>query len=158
VTFCRERMSVLNVWGTDARGSMKRITREHHMQVLQLPGVIASHSSCGLHPFCRKVPHLAMSRFLSCDSRSSSVAERQLLLPTPTWKLPGHDMDPTQRVELLVGLPYGSWSYSEPFAHALDVICDWRIPACSCCCERRSASEQSRPMVTARIMSVESGV
>jgi hypothetical protein len=93
VTFCRERMSVLNVWGTDARGSKKLITREHHMQVLQLPGVIASHASCSL--FCRKVSHLAMSRFLSCDPRRSGVAERQLLLPTPTWKLPGHDMDST---------------------------------------------------------------
>src|SRR5260370_42172067 len=78
-----------------------------------------------------KVSHLAMSRLLSCDPGRSGVAERQLLLPTPTWKLPGHDIDSTQRIELLVGLPYGSRSYPEPFAHAFDVIRDRHIPACS---------------------------
>ena len=40
-------------------------------------------------------------------------------------------MDPTQRIELLVGLPYGSWSYSEPFADSLDVIYDRRMLAFS---------------------------
>src|SRR5205085_11015783 len=62
---------------------------------------------------------------------SSGVAEWQLPLPTPAWKLSGNDMDPTERIQLLVGLPHGSRSYAEPFAHGLDVICDRRIPACS---------------------------
>ena len=33
------------------------------------------------------------------------------LLFAPPWKLPGQDMDPTQRIQLLVGLPHGNGSY-----------------------------------------------
>src|SRR3989442_8055583 len=49
----------------------------------------------------------------------------------PRWKLWASDRDPTERIEWLVGLPHGCWSYAEPFAHGLDVIRDWHTPACS---------------------------
>jgi hypothetical protein len=59
---------------------------------------------------------------------ASCVIKGQGYLPfSSRWKLPGHDIDSTQRVELLIGLPHGSWSYPEPFAHGLDVIRDRHI-------------------------------
>jgi len=49
------------------------------------------------------------------------------LLFAPPWKLPGQDMDPTQRIQLLVGLPHRSRSNSQSLAHLFDVIGDRRI-------------------------------
>src|SRR5512142_2162897 len=62
---------------------------------------------------------------------SCIIKGQRYLLFSPRWKPPGHDMDSTQCVELLVGLPYVSRPYSEPFAHGLDVIGDRHILACS---------------------------
>src|SRR5258708_21974583 len=73
-----------------------------------------------------RIRALAMGRL----SVSSIIKGQRYLVFSPPWKPPGHDMDPTQRVQLLVGLPYGSRSYPKPFAHALDVIRDCRILAC----------------------------
>src|SRR5215469_11610599 len=57
----------------------------------------------------------------------SGVAKRQVPLPGTAWQLSGHDLHSTERVQLLVGLPYGSWSYPKSFAYCLDVLCDRRI-------------------------------